>query len=72
MKKCIVCKIITLLGGLGALNWGLVALFDVNLVSKALGEATTASTVVYTLIGVAGLLLIVSIFKCCPCVKKSA
>ena len=70
MGKCPVCKIVTLLGGIGALNWGLVALFHINLVEKLLGDMTTPAKVVYGLVGVSGLILIVSIIKTCPCCKK--
>lgn len=44
----------------GALNWGLIGLFDWNLVDAIFGGGATettsaASRVVYTLVGVAGL-----------------
>ena len=71
MGKCPACKIITLLGGIGALNWGLVAILHVNLVEKLLGDMTMPAKVVYGLVGVAGLILIVSTVKTCPCCKKS-
>lgn len=35
----------------GALNWGLVGLFNLNLVTTLLGTMPGAETVVYTLIG---------------------
>lgn len=70
-KACGVCKIVGLLVGIGALNWGLVGLFQVDLVAKAFGLMTTPARVVYTLIGVAGLLKLVSCFKACPCHKGS-
>jgi len=44
----------------GALNWGLVGLFDYNLVAEIFGTGTTADTV-YVLIGAAGLLSLLSI-----------
>jgi len=70
-KGCGVCKIIGLLAGLGALNWGLYGLFQVDLVARALGEMTGAAKAVYALIGVAGLLKLVSLVRCCPCSKGS-
>ena len=70
-KRCGVCKLVGLLVGLGALNWGLVGLFRVDLVAKLLGAMTGAARVVYVLIGVAGLLKLLSCVKCCPCQKGS-
>ena len=69
-KKCVVCKIIGLLAGIGALNWGLVVLAHVDLVAKLLGDMTPAAKAVYILIGLAGLMTVVSTFlSCCPCQK---
>ena len=68
-KCCGVCKVVGLLVGIGALNWGLVGIFQVDLVAKLLGEMTTPARVVYGLIGVAGLLKLISLVKCCPCNK---
>ncbi len=70
-KSCAVCKIVGLLVGLGALNWGLVGIFQVDLVSRLLGEMSTPARVVYGLIGVAGLIKLISLVKCCPCEKGS-
>ncbi len=36
----------------GALNWGLVGLFDFNLVSSLFGEQTWASRTIYALVGI--------------------
>lgn len=40
---------------LAAINWGLVGLFNVNVVEKVLGVGTVPTTVVYDLIGLVGL-----------------
>ena len=64
---CVGCKAIGLLVGIGALNWGLVGVFQVDLVARLLGDMTTPARVVYGLIGVAGLLKLISLVKCCPC-----
>lgn len=69
-KNCIVCKFIDLLVGVGALNWGLVTFVNFNLVTRFLGEATTATKVVYGLVGLAGLLKLISLVRQCPCTKK--
>lgn len=70
-KYCAVCKIVGLLVGLGALNWGLVGIFQVDLVAKLLGEMSGPARAVYGLIGIAGVLKLVSLVKCCPCQKGS-
>ena len=71
-KSCIVCKIVALLVIIGALNWGLVGLMDLNLVAKLLGAGSMISRVVYILVGIAGIMSILKCFKCCPCQKQAA
>ena len=68
-SKCGVCKITCLLAGVGALNWGLVALWNLDLVAKALGSGTAAKAA-YVAIGIAGALKLVSLVKDCPCIGK--
>ena len=47
----------------GALNWGLFGLFDLNLVSTIFsGARTVGSVIVYTIIAIAALWLILSPF----------
>ena len=36
-KGCAVCKIVGVLVGIGALNWGLVGIFGIDVVEKLLG-----------------------------------
>ncbi|MBI4597420.1 MAG: DUF378 domain-containing protein [Candidatus Omnitrophica bacterium] len=70
-KKCGVCKVAALLAALGAINWGLVGVFNLNLVAALLGEGMGAR-IVYGVIGVAGVLtLLGSVCCCCPCQKGS-
>lgn len=70
-KMCGVCKIVGVIAVIGALNWGLIGLFNINLVGRILGEMTIASRVVYILVGLSGVMLLVSFFKVCPaCSKK--
>lgn len=64
------CKITGVLVIVGALNWGLVGICQFNLVSHFLGDMTTATRVVYGLVGVAGLMKLISCFKECPGCKK--
>ena len=67
---CGVCKIVGLLVAVGALNWGFVGLFQVDLVATLLGAMSTAARAVYILIGIAGALKLLSLLKVCPCQKK--
>ncbi|MBN1282350.1 MAG: DUF378 domain-containing protein [Proteobacteria bacterium] len=50
--------IVLILVIVGGLNWGLVGLFNFNLVATLFGEMTSISRVVYTLVGVAALVMI--------------
>jgi uncharacterized protein len=43
----------------GGVNWGLVGLFDFNLVAALFGEDTALSRIVYTLVGLSALYQIV-------------
>ena len=70
-KGCGICKIVGLLVGIGALNWGLVGIFQFDLVEKLLGSMTGPARIAYGVIGVAGLLKLLSLVKCCPCQKGS-
>ena len=68
---CAVCKVVGVLVAIGALNWGLVGIFQMDLVAKLLGEMTGPARVVYGVIGVAGVLKLLSLVKCCPCQRES-
>lgn len=48
----------------GGLNWGLVGLFDIDVVARLLGVMTTASRTVYVLVGLA------AIYTIYLCVRK--
>lgn len=47
--------IVLLLVIIGALNWGLVGLFEFNLVDFLFGAGSILSRIVYSLVGLAGL-----------------
>lgn len=55
-KACLVLTII------GAINWGLIGLLDFNLVSFLFGEMSMLSRIVYSLVGIAGLINIGLLF----------
>lgn len=40
---------------IGAINWGLIGLFNFNLVDTLFGIGSVLSRIVYTLVGVSGL-----------------
>lgn len=42
----------------GALNWGLVGLFDFDLVAALFGQETAMTNLLYVLVGLAGLAVI--------------
>ena len=48
-KTCLVITII------GALNWGLIGLLDFNLVDAIFGVGSLLSRIVYTLVGICGI-----------------
>ena len=58
MASWILCTI-------GAINWGLVGAFELDLIAKLLG-ASTAANVVYIVIGLGGLY---GLYKMCTCKK---
>lgn len=68
-SSCGVCKVVGLLVGLGALNLGLAGVFGLDLVARMLGGVPAAATVVYAVIGVAGLAKLISLVKACPCCR---
>ena len=70
MQKCVICKVGGLIALIGALNWGLIGLLDLNLVTRLFGEGTSLTKGVYILIGLCGLLSLAGIFISFPCCKK--
>lgn len=48
-----ICLIITIIG---AINWGFVGLLDINLVEAILGVDSMIARIVYSLIGLTGLI----------------
>ena len=56
-------KITLLLLIIGGLNWGLVGLFDFDLVAAIFGEMSVISRIVYVLVGISALAQIVPLLK---------
>ena len=48
---------------IGAINWGLIGLFDVNLVDLLFGEGSILSRIVYIIVGLTGLINIGILFN---------
>lgn len=56
---------------LGAVNWGLVGLLNLNVVSAVFGAGTTLERVVYVLVGVSAVYIGATHFNDCKiCSKK--
>lgn len=51
----VIDKIALLLIIIGAINWGLIALFEFDLVAALFGEMSVISRIVYGLVGISGL-----------------
>lgn len=47
---------------IGGLNWGLVGLLDLNIVSKLLGDGVLTK-IVYDLVGLSALYMLMDVFK---------
>ena len=48
---------------IGAINWGLIGLFNFNLVDNIFGAMSIVSRIIYTLVGFAGLYSIKFLFN---------
>ena len=55
-------KVALVLTIIGALNWGLIGLFDFNLVTWLFGE-TIIPRIIYTIVGICGLINIGILFN---------
>lgn len=51
----VVDKIALVLIIIGAINWGLIGIFNFNLVDSIFGSMSVISRIIYTLVGVSGL-----------------
>jgi len=70
-QACFFCKIVGILAIIGVLNWGSIAVFQVNFIDRLFGEMSIVSRVLYGLIGLSGIALLISFFTTCPACKKS-
>ena len=51
----IIDKIALVLIIIGAINWGLIGIFNFNLVSAIFGDMTFITRIIYALVGISGL-----------------
>ncbi len=58
----IVQKTALVLTIVGALNWGLIGLFNFDLVASIFGSMTIVTRTIYTLVGIAGLVNVMLFF----------
>jgi uncharacterized protein len=63
MKMDWLKKLVALLVIIGALNWGMIGLFNLNVVAEILGSATTITRVIYSLVGLSGVWMLLSKYK---------
>ena len=70
MQACPLCKVVGAIAIIGALNWGLVGIANVNLVEQIFGAGSALTRIIYVLVGVSGLALLASYFMVCPACKK--
>ncbi len=63
MKKSYFIIVAVILTIIGALNWGLVGMAKFDLVAYLFGELSYFARVVYSLVGLSGVYLLISIKK---------
>lgn len=62
-NKSLLSVIALLLTCVGGLNWGLVGIFDIDLVAAIFGHMSMLSRAVYAVIGACSILSLLSLFK---------
>ena len=56
-------KVLLVITIIGAVNWGLIGLLDFNLVDAIFGDGSLLSRIIYTLVGISGLVNIGILFN---------
>lgn len=56
-------KVLLVITIIGAINWGLIGLLDFNLVAAIFGDGSLFSRIVYSLVGISGLVNIGILFN---------
>ena len=55
-----ICLVLTIIG---AIVWGIIGIFDVNIVDMIFGVGSLISRIIYTLVGIAGIVNIGLLFN---------
>lgn len=55
----ILIKILAIVCLIGALNWGFIGLFNIDLVALIFGNMTILTRLIYTLVGLSAIMLII-------------
>ena len=63
MEKSTIDWVAYILVVIGALNWGLVGLFELDLVASIFGSISWLATIVYVLVALSGLWVLFKMFK---------
>lgn len=58
MSNKIIDSIALIIGIIGALNWGFIGLFQIDLVATIFGNMSLISRIIYALVGFAGIYLL--------------
>ena len=56
-------KILLVITIIGAINWGLIGILDFNLVDTIFGAGSLFSRIIYSLVGIAGLINVGILFN---------
>lgn len=56
-------KILLVITIIGAINWGLIGILDIDLVALIFGSGTMFSRIIYSLVGICGLVNIGILFN---------
>ena len=67
-KACGLCKVVGIIAILGTLNLGLAGLTGTNLAEQVLGGGVRIFNI---LVGLSGIMMLLSFFMVCPACKKS-
>ena len=59
----IMVKISTALSIIGAINWGLLGAFNLDLVAYLFGEKTTLTRIIYVLVGISGIINLLALVR---------